>query len=79
MIRAFLDWVHRITAPPPPPVEVMVGDVWVVMWASPWQLGVRVTDLSDGWVRFKCLEGGGVFEETIRCFREVRKLKSRAS
>ena len=77
MIRAILNWIHRITAPPAPPVEVMVGDVWEEEDGSPWRQGWEVLDVRDGWVKYQRPGGNSYYESRVDSFREDRALRSR--
>lgn len=76
MIKAFIAWLHRITAPPVE-VEVRVGDVWAGINASPWSKGCLVLDVAEGWVRFRNSRDE-VYDQKCDAFREGMKLKSRA-
>jgi hypothetical protein len=74
MIKAFIAWLHRITAPP---TEVKVGDVWVYKDDGPWCLTYEVLEILDGWVRCKSSDRGFVFTSKIDGFRSGKRLKSR--
>ena len=76
MIKAFIAWLHRITAPPIE-VEVRVGDAWVGVDSSPWHKGCVILDVAEGWVRARNSREE-VLEMKYEEFREGMKLKSRA-
>ena len=78
MIRAILGWIHRITAPPAPPVEVRVGDVWEEDDGNPWHPGWIVLELRDGWVRYRH-PNLDTDERRLDEFRRGCKLRARAS
>jgi hypothetical protein len=75
MIKAFIAWLHRITAPPVE-VEVMVGDVWVHTGDDPWAVGCFVLAVADGWVQFRDADDD---IHALKCNRFCRgmELKSR--
>ena len=74
MIKAFIAWLHRITAPPP---EVRVGDVWVYENDGPWCMTYDVREISQGWVRVKSSDNEWLFSQKIVDFRRGKTLKSR--
>ena len=76
MIKAFIAWLHRITAPPVE-VEVKVGDVWVGVDNSPWSKGCVILDVAEGWVRFRNSRDE-VHDMERAGFLKGMKLKSRA-
>lgn len=76
MIKAFIAWLHRITAPPVE-VEVRVGDVWVHEQDGPWAVGYEVREIAEGWVRFKTPSSEVLWSQPIDRFRRYRRLKSR--
>ena len=76
MIKAFIAWLHRITAPPVE-VEVMVGDVWVHEQDGPWAGGYEVREIAEGWVRYKVPNSDVLRSSPIDRFRRYRRLKSR--
>jgi len=60
VIRVFLNWLHRITEPPPePPLpDVRVGDVWDYPSESPFSAGWEVIAIRDGWAQYRAPRGG---------------------
>jgi len=76
MIKAFIAWLHRITAPPIE-VEVMVGDVWVHTEDGPWAEGHTVHKIAEGWLRYKTPSSAVLLAEPIERFCRSKRLKSR--
>ena len=78
MIKAFIAWLHRITAPPiEVRVGVRVGDVWVYENDGPWAGDYEVHEIAEGWLRYKAPSSEILWTMPIGRFCRGKRLKSR--